>query len=83
MRECHCLLMRHFTNGNIEVAKKSRNGLTYAPLNMMFEADFCLDLITFRVLKNRSGKHNLSPEEAYKELCRCLERGERVLLLTD
>lgn len=75
---------RFFTDSNIEIARRSRSGLPYArPLESLFMADFCLDLLTFKVIKNRHGANDLTPDEAYAMLCDCLERGERILLLTD
>lgn len=49
------------------------------------EADFILDLTTFKVLKHRYGRDSVSPEEAYKWLTYYLEQPAtmRILLLTD
>ena len=78
MRETRC-----FKDGNIEVSARRRGGLAVAPLELMYMARFVLDLIMFRVLKNRYGHLDMTPEEAHTELAKCIDRGDRVLLLVD
>jgi hypothetical protein len=66
----------------IEVTK--RRGIMHLPLNLMREADFILDLVTFKVMKNRYGHRDLTPQQAYEWLNEHLrDPDSRILLLTD
>lgn len=54
------------------------------PLNLVREADFILDLVTFRVLKHRYGSYSVTPQEAANWLTEYLDNPySRILLLID
>lgn len=74
----------HYKDSRIEVAKKRRDGVSM-PLSLMFEADFVLDLTTFRVLKHRLGdREGMTPLRAAEWLTEYLDDPlSRVLLLVD
>lgn len=75
------VVKRYYEDCNIEVhSRQKRAGLQFMP-GPMFEADFVLDLTTFKVLKNRYGDHNATPDQAYELLKTCLAYGEKILLL--
>lgn len=73
--------MRIWQN-QIEVTK--RKSVMHLPLNLYREADFILDLVTFKVLKNRYGHCDLAPESAAAWLNEHLRDPDaRILLLVD
>lgn len=74
--------MRHWEH-QIEVTR--RRSIMNLPLNLMREADFILDLVTFKVMKNRYGlTSGMKPKEAAEWLTEYLRDPDaRILLLTD
>ncbi len=66
----------------IEVTK--RKSLMHLPFNLLREADFVLDLTTFKILKHRWGGHSASPEQAAWWLTEYMKDPlARILLLVD
>ncbi len=45
------------------------------------QAELIFDMTTFKVLKNRFGSCDLSPDQAFETLMECVEHRDRVLLL--
>lgn len=85
--------MRDYEHG-IEVARKAPNFpvsmaavITFGTSNLTrlaYQADFILDLTTFKVVKHRYGDYMMTPKQAHDWLTYYLTQPNmRILLLTD
>lgn len=71
----------------VHTPKREPNGsvtLLGISVALMHEADFVLDLLTFKVHKHRYGDRMMTPQQAHEWLTFYLEQPNmRILLLTD
>lgn len=72
------VVRRGWQNGQwIEVAQHNSSAVL-----LPHQADFVFDMTNFRVLKNRFGSCDLTPQQACDTLSECVEHGDtRILLL--
>jgi hypothetical protein len=77
-------MRRLWQNGQqIEIAQRGWRGRLNFGYMIHYEADFIFDVTIFKILKNRTGECDVSPEQACNMLTDCIEHGDRILLLTD
>lgn len=76
--------MRYFKDSMVEVAKRGNRHFPGSPLSLFFEAEFILDLVTFKVMKHRYDITDCTPQQAHAWLTEYLEAGDtKILLLVD